>query len=98
MGNRTIRTKYYRNNKYAEPVKVNSSGNTNQAVATCIYYMQVDFYDASVAEVYDDESGQLHAQIRRKMNGNIEIVYKRDSRQYEARLAVGALFDKKKKV
>jgi len=78
-GTRTIATEYsFRGNV----VKVNRSANPNKAVATCILHMQINQYGATVAEVYDLETGELHAQIKRQTNGNITIAYKRDPMNY----------------
>ena len=72
-------------------LKTNSSADANRAVAQCVYHMQVNHYGATVAEVYDDYTGELHAQVRRLMSGEIRIVYKRDPRKFERRLSLYAL-------
>lgn len=86
---RVIKTKYWVDYRAREEdtIRVNSSTNANQAVATCILHMQIDHYGAALAEVWDDETGALHAVIKRKANGNIEIVYKRNPKKFEVRLA-----------
>jgi hypothetical protein len=89
---RNIKTKFYINKRYSDPVRVNSSSNANVAVARCILHLQIGHYNADAAEVYDDETGELHAQIKRSVNGNIVIVYKRDPLKFQARLAIGSLF------
>lgn len=94
---RKIKTKYYIGKRYDNPIKTNHSLDANMAVATCVLHMQVNHYGATSAEVYDDESGQLHAVVTRSIAGNIAITYKRDPAKYETRLAIGALFDKQKK-
>lgn len=88
---RTIKTKFYVGKRYSDPVRVNSSSNANVAVARYILHMQVNHYGADSAEVYDDATGELHAQIKRSVNGNIVIAYKRDPMNYQPRLAVGAI-------
>lgn len=93
---RTIKTKYYVGKRYNEPVKVNSALDANHAVATCILHMQINHYGATSAEVYDDESGQLHAVVTRSVTGMIQITYKRDPAKYETRLAIGAIMGKQK--
>lgn len=93
---RNIKTKYYQGKRYNEPLQVNSSRDANTAVATCVLHMQVNHYGATSAEVYDNDSGQLHAIVTRSVTGMIQIAYKRDPIKYETRLAIGALFDKKK--
>lgn len=74
-----------------EPVRVNRSRDANRAVAQCVYHMQVNHYGATVAEVYDTYTGELHAQVRRYASGDIKIVYQRDPRQFERRLSLHAL-------
>jgi hypothetical protein len=85
-----IKTTYH--DRY-EPVRVNRSSNANRAVAQCVYHMQVNHYGATVAEVYDAYTGELHAQVRRYKSGEIKIVYRRDPRKFECRIAASALFD-----
>jgi hypothetical protein len=54
--------------------------------------MQVNHYGATVAEVYDDTSGALHAVVKRHVQGNINIAYKRDPLSFEPmKLAVSAI-------
>jgi hypothetical protein len=94
---RNIKTHFYQNRKYHDPVQINSSTDANRAVAQCILHLQIARYDADSAEVYDDETGELHAQIKRNMHGDITILYKRSPADYETRLAIGALFGKDNK-
>lgn len=94
---RQIKTKFYAGRDYANPVKINSSSDANTAVATCVLHMQINHYGATTAEVYDDSSGQLHAIVKRSINGQLTISYRRDPVAFETRLAIGALFDKKNK-
>jgi hypothetical protein len=69
----------------------------NRAVAQCILHLQIARYDADSAEVYDDETGELHAVVTRSINGRIQIEYRRDPVKFETRLTIGALFGKVKK-
>ena len=82
---RVIKTTYY--NHKRQPVQNNSSTDANRAVAQCVLHMQINHYGASVAEVYDGQSGELHAVVARSKGGNIAITYKRDPAQYERKLA-----------
>lgn len=99
---RNIKTKYYVGKRYSDPIQTNSGNNANMAVATAVLHMQVAHYrdenrnPATSCEVYDNESGQLHAVVTRSPLGLIQIAYKRDPEKYETRLAIGALFDKPK--
>ena len=79
---RDIKTVYFLNR---EVVRTNSSLDANRAVAQCILHMQINHYGANAAEVYDEATGQLHAQVKRKVNGDIVIVYRRDPTKYEYR-------------
>jgi hypothetical protein len=83
----TIKTVFY---TQREVVKTNSGNDANMAVARCILHMQINRYGATTAEVYDSETGELHAAIRRHMNGTITIQYKRDPAKYERRLSLWA--------
>lgn len=65
-----------------ELLKVNRASDPNRAVPNCIAHMQINKYGASIAEVWDTETSELHAVIRRSMNGNINIVYRRDPMNY----------------
>jgi hypothetical protein len=81
---RNIKTTYW--NKpvasHENEVRTNSSSNANRAVAACIMHMQVNDYGAMLAEVWDDDTGELHAVIKRRINGDIHILYKRDPMDY----------------
>lgn len=77
-------------NHRRETVRVNSGNDANTAVARCVLHMQINRYAAMYAEVYDEESGEVHASIRRSVTGTITIEYQRDPRQYERRLSLNA--------
>jgi hypothetical protein len=102
MYNRNIRTKYFVGKRYADPIQTNSSRDANTAVAQAVLHMQVAHYrddngnPATSCEVYDNESGMLHAIVTRSAMGQLQIAYKRDPEAYETRLAIGALFGKQK--
>jgi hypothetical protein len=88
---RTIRTTYY--GTKLEALRNNSSSDANRAVATCVLHMQIDHYGAQAAEVYDTETGELHAAVRRWKDGSLRIVYQRDPRSHERKFAVAALLE-----
>lgn len=88
MSKLTIKTVYYRR---GEDPKITRSGNANRAVANCVLHMQINQYGSHLAEVYDDETGELHAQIKRSVTGAIHIVYSRDPLKYETKYAFGHL-------
>jgi hypothetical protein len=94
---RYVKTKFYIGKRYHDPVQINSASDANTAVATCVLRMQINQYSATSAEVYDDNTGELHAIVTRSINGQIRIDYRRDPVKFETRLAIGALFGKDKK-
>jgi hypothetical protein len=102
MFNRPIKTKYFVGKRYADPIQTNSSRDANTAVAQAVLHMQVAHYrddngnPATSCEVYDNESGMLHAIVTRSAMGQLQISYKRNPEAYEVRLAIGALFGKGK--
>lgn len=83
-----IKTVYFR--RGADP-KVNHSKNANRAVTTCIAHMQINHYGSHLAEVYDAETGELHAQVKRSKDGSLHIYYNRDPLEYETKYAIGHL-------
>lgn len=72
---RPIVTSYYRGKAL---VKATMSSHPNNAVVNAIGHMQINEYQATTCEVYDGDSGELHAVIRRKMNADIEILFRRE--------------------
>lgn len=72
---RTIQTTYYFNKMV---VKNTASLHANNAVPNCVKHLQTNDYEANVAEVYDSETGELHAVITRRVNGSIVIIFKRE--------------------
>jgi hypothetical protein len=98
---RNIKTKYYVGKRYSDPIQTNSASDANMAIAQSVLRMQIGFYTdskgnaATSCEVYDNESGQLHAVVTRSpASGQIQITYKRDPAKYETRLAIGAIVGK----
>lgn len=83
-----IKTVYHRHGK--DP-KINRSKDANRAVAQCVRHMMINHYGSHLAEVYDAETGELHAQIKRKADGSLHIYLKRDPLQYETKYALSYL-------
>jgi hypothetical protein len=73
-----IQTVYYQGRVV---VKTNRAGHANSAVPRCVDHMQLNRYQAQVAEVFDMRSGVLHAVIRRNVSGNIAIIFKREPKE-----------------
>lgn len=100
---RNIKTKYYVGKRFGEPIQTNSGTDANMAVAQAVLHMQIAHYrdqnrnPATACEVYDNETGTLHAVVTRSPLGAIQIAYKRNPEEFERRIAIGALFDKPKR-
>lgn len=92
---RPIKTVFY---SAGDEVHTNSASNPNRAVAQCVAHMQVNHYGATAAEVYDHTTGELHAVVKRHVQGNINIIYKRDPLAFEPmRLAASSILKAKVK-
>jgi hypothetical protein len=91
MSNLNIKTVYYIRGR--DP-KVIRSKDANRAVAQCVAHMQINHYGSHVAEVYDDVTGELHAQIKRNAKGELHIWYARNPQDFETRFAVSFLLGK----
>lgn len=79
MTDRTIRTEYTFRGR---TVKINKSSDPNRAVEKCVGYMQINAYGATVATVYDEATGEVHAEVKRSIQGTIKITFERDPRNY----------------
>lgn len=88
MSNRLIKTEYYLNGRL---VHTNSATDANRAVGRCVEYMQIDYYGADVAQVYDAETAELHVELKWHKEGDLRIKYKRDPKKYARRLAPQAI-------
>jgi len=76
---RTIRTTYYFN---TEVIKNNTAKHANAAVLHCVNHMQLNTYEATHAEVYDESNGVLHCVVTRPKGARtITILYKRAVRE-----------------
>lgn len=81
----TIKTYFY--NHKNEVVRVNSSKNANVATENALKFMAVGMYStATVAQVVDGDTGEVHSEVVLRRNGKIEITYVRDPRNYEKRI------------
>lgn len=77
---RSIQTTYYSRGigRSKQEVKVNLAKHARTAVLNAIDHMQMDHYGAAVAEVYDLETGELHAVITSAVTGKLSLVFLRD--------------------
>lgn len=73
-----IKTVYYADKRAKEIVRVNHAGTAFRAVPLVIEHMQANDYSAVLAECFDLNSGELHAVIRRSVDGEINIIFKRE--------------------
>lgn len=80
-----IRTIYYR--RELEPKRIRSL-NANRAVAQAVAHMQINHYGSHLCEVYDLETGELHATITRGVRGRLVIDFARDPLSFETRYAI----------
>ena len=71
---RTIQTVYYRGKQV---VKINVASHANSAVLRCVDHMQLNHYEATTVEVFDNVTGTLHAVVRLSVHKKITIVFKR---------------------
>lgn len=71
--------------------RTNHSKNANRAVSRCVDHMQIDHYNAHFAEVYDAETGELHAQLKWHRDGSLRIYLKRNPRDFETKYAISHL-------
>lgn len=67
-----VRTVYYRGR---EVVKTIAAGKPLYAVRNCVYWMRVNKYEATHAEVYSTDNGDLYGVIKRDVHGNTHILY-----------------------
>ena len=72
---RNIVTKYYFRR---EVMRINRSVHPDRAVLNCIYHLQRNDYQASIAEVVNEDTGKLYAVVTRNINGKITIRYQSD--------------------
>lgn len=75
MTERNIQTTFFWHKKV---VKINKASYANSAVLRCVDHLQFNQYDATHAEVFDSNSGVLHAVIKRSMKGDLTVLFKRE--------------------
>jgi hypothetical protein len=80
-GTRPIQTVYYEDIRGRHPVKITRSRWALNAVPNCVKRMQLNEYGATLAEVYDTETGELHAVIRHTMDREIKILFQREVKE-----------------
>lgn len=78
-------------------IRKNYSTNANRAVQHAVGHMQENDYGATVAEVYDEYDGTLHAQLVFDLVGDMRIAYKRDPKAYARKMALTPLIELEKR-
>lgn len=74
----SVQSVYYRGR---EVVKTNRSYHAENAAVNCHKHMRSNRYAATHAEVFDERDGVLHAVIKRTVEGNVHILYKREYKE-----------------
>ena len=72
---RSIQTTYYLGNTVKQ---INRAAHARSAVLRAVDHMQMNDYHAAVAEVFDLETGELHAVLTYSAAGQLAIVFRRD--------------------
>jgi hypothetical protein len=75
---RPIQTSYFFR---SDLVKTNNAKHANSAVLRCVDHMQLNHYGATSAEVFDNQTGELHAVVARSMDSKITILFKREVKE-----------------
>jgi hypothetical protein len=88
QGEKGIKTVYFIRGQKS---KIIWSKNANRAVTQCVGHMQIDHYGSHLAEVFDAETGELHAQVKLDKNGVLHIYLKRNARDYETKYSIAHL-------
>lgn len=79
MAQRNIITTYFQDVGKTAVMAVNRSKYARSACAKAFDYMSINFYEAQVCEVYDDDTARLHAVFTRDIaTGQITPLYLRN--------------------
>ena len=71
---------YYRGR---DCMQTNSASNPLRAVSRCVEHLRLNSYAATVAEVFNANTGTLHAVVKRDVTGNIRIIYQLELQKSE---------------
>jgi len=78
MTSRNIKTVYYSGvSKLSNVVKTTASMYAFNAVPNAIARLSDNQYNATLCEIYDETNGVLHAVIKRRVSGALEVLFKR---------------------
>lgn len=78
VSKRPVITQYFRDKKL---LRVNAAKWVNKAVVNCINHLQLNHYGATLAEVYDGITGELHAVVHHNAVGKITILFQREVKE-----------------
>lgn len=70
---RSIMTQYKQGHRQ---MKVTRAKYASTSVPNAVMHMQMNDYEATVCEVWDETTGQLHAVIKRNVKGGINILFR----------------------
>lgn len=86
MYTQNIRTRYY--DRRHKVIKTTASSNPNNAAVNCFARLVMNVYGATYAEVYEADTGIVHAQFKASVAGKVEYTYKYDPRDFNAPLRI----------
>lgn len=81
-----IATAYY-DHKH-KVIKITRSKNPNNASVNCFARLIMNTYGATYAEVYEMNTGIVHAQFKASKAGKVEYTYKYNPRDFNAPLRI----------
>ena len=83
---RNIRCVYYEDLNARRIAKTTAGVHPRTVIMHAVDHLQMNHYDALLAEVYDITNGVLHAVLKRSLDPNkhrkIEILYKRKVKEF----------------
>jgi hypothetical protein len=87
---RPVAVHYFKRGQLA-PLRTSYQMDLNRATANCFHHMMIDHYDADIAQVCENPSGQVYAEFTWTRGGNLKPTFKHDPAKYETRYSVVAL-------
>lgn len=66
-----------------ETQRINAAGSGTTAVPLAVMHMRCNSYEADVAEVFNNDTGKLHAVLRRSVTGKVTILYETEYHEGE---------------
>lgn len=81
-----IKTVYFIRGK--KPIVNHRSKNPNRAVQAAVGHMQINQYGSHLCEVFNGETGERYAAIKRSVTGRLTIDYDYDTRAQETKYSL----------